>query len=308
MCWVMPPASPAATSVSRMASSSEVLPWSTWPMIVTTGARGSSSSSVSSNSTSASASSAAWTISISFSNSSARIWIVSSASVWVTIAISPRPISFLMRSGTGTPRYSRDVLDRRAGVDLDDVGLQRWRRPAPAAPRRCRAGGGRRAAAGAAGPCPGPPPDRRPGRRPGRPARAVRPASRSPRGARRRPRRGCARPGARSASGAASALRALAVAVGLRGGRRVVLGARGGLLLGSLAGARRASCWARWRSSSRWRADSEAGRSKPMPVCCGARGVVSGLPLVSWRGALPVRARSASVSSTADAAALTFSP
>ena len=37
MCWVMPPASPAATSVSRIASSSDVLPWSTWPMIVTTG-------------------------------------------------------------------------------------------------------------------------------------------------------------------------------------------------------------------------------------------------------------------------------
>src|SRR5256885_652057 len=39
MCWVMPPASPAATSVSRMASRSDVLPWSTWPMIVTTGGR-----------------------------------------------------------------------------------------------------------------------------------------------------------------------------------------------------------------------------------------------------------------------------
>ena len=37
MCWVMPPASPAATLVERMASSSEVLPWSTWPMMVTTG-------------------------------------------------------------------------------------------------------------------------------------------------------------------------------------------------------------------------------------------------------------------------------
>ena len=37
MCWVMPPASPAATSVERMASSSDVLPWSTWPMMVTTG-------------------------------------------------------------------------------------------------------------------------------------------------------------------------------------------------------------------------------------------------------------------------------
>ena len=46
MCWVMPPASPAATLALRMASSSEVLPWSTWPMMVTTGARGSRSSGV----------------------------------------------------------------------------------------------------------------------------------------------------------------------------------------------------------------------------------------------------------------------
>ena len=46
MCWVMPPASPAATSVSRIASSSEVLPWSTWPMIVTTGGRSTRSASV----------------------------------------------------------------------------------------------------------------------------------------------------------------------------------------------------------------------------------------------------------------------
>ena len=39
MCWVMPPASLSTTAVSRMASSSVVLPWSTWPMIVTTGGR-----------------------------------------------------------------------------------------------------------------------------------------------------------------------------------------------------------------------------------------------------------------------------
>ena len=37
MCWVMPPASPETTLVLRIASSSEVLPWSTWPMMVTTG-------------------------------------------------------------------------------------------------------------------------------------------------------------------------------------------------------------------------------------------------------------------------------
>ena len=40
MCWVMPPASPATTLVLRILSSSSVLPWSTWPMTVTTGGRG----------------------------------------------------------------------------------------------------------------------------------------------------------------------------------------------------------------------------------------------------------------------------
>ncbi len=40
MCCVMPPASPSATRAFRIASRSDVLPWSTWPMTVTTGARG----------------------------------------------------------------------------------------------------------------------------------------------------------------------------------------------------------------------------------------------------------------------------
>jgi hypothetical protein len=42
MCCVMPPASPATTLAWRIASSSEVLPWSTWPITVTTGGRGAS--------------------------------------------------------------------------------------------------------------------------------------------------------------------------------------------------------------------------------------------------------------------------
>ena len=52
MCWVMPPASPATTLAWRILSSTVVLPWSTWPMIVMTGGRGSwsTSSSLSSNS------------------------------------------------------------------------------------------------------------------------------------------------------------------------------------------------------------------------------------------------------------------
>mmetsp|Transcript_20521 Transcript_20521/g.69558 ORF Transcript_20521/g.69558 Transcript_20521/m.69558 type:complete len:299 (-) Transcript_20521:684-1580(-) len=45
MACVMPPCSPAATRVDRSASRSDVLPWSTWPMIVTTGARGMRSAS-----------------------------------------------------------------------------------------------------------------------------------------------------------------------------------------------------------------------------------------------------------------------
>ena len=40
MCWVIPPASVSTTFALRIASSSVVLPWSTWPMIVTTGGRG----------------------------------------------------------------------------------------------------------------------------------------------------------------------------------------------------------------------------------------------------------------------------
>jgi hypothetical protein len=42
MCCVMPPASPAATFALRILSSSDVLPWSTWPKIATTGGRGES--------------------------------------------------------------------------------------------------------------------------------------------------------------------------------------------------------------------------------------------------------------------------
>ncbi len=52
MCWVMPPASPAATLDLRITSSKVVLPWSTCPMIVTTGARGFISSGLSSTSSS----------------------------------------------------------------------------------------------------------------------------------------------------------------------------------------------------------------------------------------------------------------
>lgn len=40
MCCVMPPASEAATWLFLRLSSRVVFPWSTWPMMVTTGGRG----------------------------------------------------------------------------------------------------------------------------------------------------------------------------------------------------------------------------------------------------------------------------
>ena len=115
MCWVMPPASPAATSVSRIASSSEVLPWSTWPMIVTTGGRSTRLSSASSNSGASGSSSAAVTISILRSYSSAIAFTESSVRVCVSVAISPIIISFLITSAL--PRPSSSATSRTVAPD-----------------------------------------------------------------------------------------------------------------------------------------------------------------------------------------------
>src|SRR3712207_4587336 len=130
MCCVMPPASPAATCVSRIASSSEVLPWSTWPMIVTTGGRSTSTSGSSSKVGSAATSSAALTISTSLSNSVASTWMASSDRVCVSVAISPRPMSFLMISDrveqrglavvdVAHDRHDRRAVDEHVGVVLE---------------------------------------------------------------------------------------------------------------------------------------------------------------------------------------------
>src|SRR5271165_2867294 len=79
-------------------------------MIVTTGGRSTRSSAASWKPISTSTSSAAWTISICLSNSSASTPIASSDSVCVSVAISPSVISFLITSGTATPRYSATSL------------------------------------------------------------------------------------------------------------------------------------------------------------------------------------------------------
>ena len=99
MRCVMPPASRATTLVRRIVSSSRVLPWSTWPMTVTTGGRGFRSASSCSSSLSRSMSNC-WSSSLSSSSaetilmfqpiSSPRIWNVDSSSDWVAVAISPK--------------------------------------------------------------------------------------------------------------------------------------------------------------------------------------------------------------------------
>ena len=110
MCWVMPPASPAATSVRRIASSSDVLPWSTWPMTTTTGARATRSASSSSNSSARSASSSACTMLTLRSISPAISSIASSERDCVMVAISPRPMSSLMICAVETSRISAKSL------------------------------------------------------------------------------------------------------------------------------------------------------------------------------------------------------
>ena len=103
MCWVMPPASVETTDVLRIASSSVVLPWSTWPMIVTTGGRASSVSSASSKLSGSTSSSSACLIVTSRSSSAAISCTSSSVSDCVAVFIVLRFISSLMICGIATP-------------------------------------------------------------------------------------------------------------------------------------------------------------------------------------------------------------
>ena len=91
---VMPPASPPATFAWRILSSSEVLPWSTWPSTVTTGGRG---------------------VSISGLSSSCSTRTSSPASL--TTALKPK------RFATCDGDVARNVLiDRRHRAHLDEFG------------------------------------------------------------------------------------------------------------------------------------------------------------------------------------------
>ena len=97
MCWVIPPASVDATFFCRIASSIDVLPWSTWPIIVTTGGLDTRSLSVSSfpprpNSTSDSLTRfGVWPNSITKSSA------VSPSIVSLIVLITPNFISIFIR-------------------------------------------------------------------------------------------------------------------------------------------------------------------------------------------------------------------
>ena len=105
MCWVMPPASPAMTLVLRMLSSSEVLPWSTWPMTVTTGGRSVMSSSLTS---APSRTSSPYSLrnSISRSYSAASSSMLSFSRRWLMVAMMPMPKSLPISSWARVPSLS----------------------------------------------------------------------------------------------------------------------------------------------------------------------------------------------------------
>ena len=110
MCWVMPPASRSATLESRMASSRVVLPWSTWPITVTTGAREEKSSSAAAVVSTSSSSSSNERISTSAPNSRATIVAVSVSSVVLMVIINRRSISFFRTSFARRSSFSARSL------------------------------------------------------------------------------------------------------------------------------------------------------------------------------------------------------
>src|SRR5215510_1112666 len=96
MCCVMPPNSFSATFDLRMASSSDVLPWSTWPMTVTTGGRRLSCDG--SRSSSSTTSPSTERISTSTLNSSATSLAAVGSRSSLTVAITPSSSRALITS------------------------------------------------------------------------------------------------------------------------------------------------------------------------------------------------------------------
>ena len=90
MCWVIPPNSPETTFALLSTSSTDVLPWSTWPMTVTIGGRFFKFSVLEAF--------IFWIISSAFSsliglwpNSLTKYSAVSAANVWLIVTVTPIP-------------------------------------------------------------------------------------------------------------------------------------------------------------------------------------------------------------------------
>ncbi len=114
MCWVMPPDSASVSFDLRMASSSEVLPWSTCPMMVTTGPRVTRLPPASCCSVPPAPASSCWsctssskeTTIVSTPSSRASACASSGSSTWLMLAMMPRLNSEFIRSRTRTPSFS----------------------------------------------------------------------------------------------------------------------------------------------------------------------------------------------------------
>ena len=112
MCCVMPPASPSATFAERTTSNSVVLPWSTWPITVTTGARGTSDAG-SSRVSAITSTSSGITARTSKPSGSATPRMRSRLSVWFFVDITSCSIRFRMISLTGT-----SITSANASTDI----------------------------------------------------------------------------------------------------------------------------------------------------------------------------------------------
>ena len=121
MCCVIPPASPLATRVRRIVSSSDVLPWSTWPITVTTGGRGSASAVVASDSASSASGSSSFAACALCPISSARMIAVSWSSTWLIVTIWPSFISALMTSAA----FTESLRARSATVIVSGIVMSR---------------------------------------------------------------------------------------------------------------------------------------------------------------------------------------
>ena len=107
ICCVIPPASPVTTRELRIASNNVVLPWSTCPMIVTTGGRFSKSSSESSITIFSNSVTSVKILSFTSNPaSSANNSTVSRSNVWLTVAIIPSINNCLTISPVDFPRRS----------------------------------------------------------------------------------------------------------------------------------------------------------------------------------------------------------